>query len=292
MTLRPLQAAILDLVECPIAMGIMEDPVVARNGVTYNRPHIEAWFAKRKVCPITGKYMYPELIPNHKVKNLIAALNQADDSVLYKSVKEAMEEYDEKCSFNPAPVKTSKECSTQTATKTGKEIYVQTEHMGKDVMMQTEHMGKDAMVQTDPIATPKVVWGSTTYQYKTVMVKAPKLLKDQLSDAQIKVSNLTRTVQKLKAENKKFNDLVYEADSALGTVQSENERLKMEISRLKAYSNAHYMTHQIRDMSAEIVKLKLENAKLKEKVPSKDAIRPASKARPSNLPPRGSMYAR
>ena len=281
MSLRPLQAAILDLVECPIAMGIMEDPVVARNGVTYNRPHIQAWLDRRNVCPITGNYMYPELKTNYKVKNLIDALNQADDSVLYKSVKEAMAEYDEKCSFNPAPVKTSNECSTQTTTQTGKEIHV-----------QTEHMGKDAMVQTDPIVKPKVVWGNTTYQHKTVVVQAPKLLKDQLSDAQIKVCNLTRTVQKLKAENKKFNDLVYEADSAFGTVQSENERLKMEITRLKAYSNAHYMTHQISSMSAEIVRLKLENAKLKAKAPPKEPARPPPKARPSNLPPRGPKYAR
>ena len=270
----------MDIMECPIAMTRMTNPVVAENGLTYEECYIKEWLAGNRECPISRKYMGSSLVKNHKVKNIIDALSEADGSVLYKTMEEATKEYDEMGSFNPAPLKTSIECS------------IQTELMVREIDVQTEHMVKDATVQTDPIVKPKVVRVSTTYQHKTVVVPASNLVKDQLSDAQRKLSNLTRTVQILQAENKKFNRLVYKADYAFGEVQSENQRLKMEISRLNAYSNAHYMAHQIRDMSAELFRLEAENAKLKAKLAGQEPEHPASRARPATSLPRGARYAR
>ena len=62
-----------DLV-CPISFEIMNDPVLAEDGNTYERACIEAWFAKSKTSPLTGAPLAsPKLRPNLLVRRLTAS---------------------------------------------------------------------------------------------------------------------------------------------------------------------------------------------------------------------------
>ena len=63
---------------CPIGIELMRDPVVAADGHTYDRNHIEAWFkspqfADRAVkSPMTNIQLHDtNLIPNHALKSVI-----------------------------------------------------------------------------------------------------------------------------------------------------------------------------------------------------------------------------
>ena len=62
---------------CPISMNIMEEPVMAADGHTYDKQYIEQWF---RICAHSGIYKSPKtnailgntnLVPNHNVRNLI-----------------------------------------------------------------------------------------------------------------------------------------------------------------------------------------------------------------------------
>ena len=51
---------------------IMEDPVIASDGITYNRSEIEEWFKKHDTSPKTGEKLKSKgLIPNISIRNAI-----------------------------------------------------------------------------------------------------------------------------------------------------------------------------------------------------------------------------
>ena len=57
---------------CPISLECMVDPVVASDGHTYERVHIEAWLASHDTSPVTGERMeHRTLIPNYCVRSLL-----------------------------------------------------------------------------------------------------------------------------------------------------------------------------------------------------------------------------
>ena len=61
-----------DLV-CPITLDVMVDPVVASDGHTYERGAIEQWYQQNQgTSPMTRERLSPTLIPNRKLKELIA----------------------------------------------------------------------------------------------------------------------------------------------------------------------------------------------------------------------------
>uniref|UniRef100_A0A1J3FEC6 U-box domain-containing protein n=1 Tax=Noccaea caerulescens TaxID=107243 RepID=A0A1J3FEC6_NOCCA len=58
---------------CPISLEIMQDPVTAISGITYDRQSIVKWLEKVPSCPVT-KQSLPldsELTPNHMLRRLI-----------------------------------------------------------------------------------------------------------------------------------------------------------------------------------------------------------------------------
>jgi hypothetical protein len=62
---------------CPITLELMQDPVSARDGHTYERSAIENWFAQSSqsgrtaTSPKTGDLIGRQLLPNHTVRTLI-----------------------------------------------------------------------------------------------------------------------------------------------------------------------------------------------------------------------------
>ncbi len=67
---------------CPITMEVMKDPVIAADGVTYEREYIQEWFIQQKnsfgrnnadvISPLTGKTMvHTNLTPNIKLRQAI-----------------------------------------------------------------------------------------------------------------------------------------------------------------------------------------------------------------------------
>ena len=57
---------------CPITTFIMEDPVMATDGYTYERAHIEKWFEEHSKSPQTNKELVSRtVIPNHGLKAMI-----------------------------------------------------------------------------------------------------------------------------------------------------------------------------------------------------------------------------
>jgi hypothetical protein len=64
------QAALEDLM-CPITCELMDDPVIAEDGQTYEREAIATWVAGHGTSPMTRQRMANMLIPNRTVKTVI-----------------------------------------------------------------------------------------------------------------------------------------------------------------------------------------------------------------------------
>lgn len=57
---------------CPISQDIMHDPVIAADGITYEREEIEAWLSTSDLSPCNGDALQnKELIPNVNLRTLI-----------------------------------------------------------------------------------------------------------------------------------------------------------------------------------------------------------------------------
>lgn len=58
---------------CPLSLDIMKDPVLCKDGMTYDRKGIETWFKSGKLTsPITGAELSSQkLASNYALKSLI-----------------------------------------------------------------------------------------------------------------------------------------------------------------------------------------------------------------------------
>lgn len=56
-----------------ISVQLMNDPVVAADGQTYEREAIETWFRRHNRSPMTNQVIAPTLLPNYTVRRLIAS---------------------------------------------------------------------------------------------------------------------------------------------------------------------------------------------------------------------------
>jgi len=62
---------------CPISKEIMRDPVIARDGQSYEREKIIAWFLRKNISPVTGQILdSTDVISNINLKKLIAEFMQ------------------------------------------------------------------------------------------------------------------------------------------------------------------------------------------------------------------------
>jgi len=61
---------------CPITQQVMEEPVMAADGFTYEREAIETWFRRRDTSPMTNQAIAPMLIPNNVMRSQIASWNE------------------------------------------------------------------------------------------------------------------------------------------------------------------------------------------------------------------------
>ncbi len=60
------------LIDSAFSCEIMQDPVIASDGITYNRLEIEEWFKKHDTSPKTGEILKSKgLIPNISIRNAI-----------------------------------------------------------------------------------------------------------------------------------------------------------------------------------------------------------------------------
>jgi len=60
---------------CPITNMPMQDPVIAPDGISYEKQAIKKWFSKKKTSPVSGKTLkHTFLIPNHNLRNVISEL--------------------------------------------------------------------------------------------------------------------------------------------------------------------------------------------------------------------------
>jgi hypothetical protein len=66
--------AILEDLVCPITHGLMCDPVIASDGITYERSQIEQYLLTNNISPITRQPITKELIPNMVAKKLIRSV--------------------------------------------------------------------------------------------------------------------------------------------------------------------------------------------------------------------------
>ena len=63
---------------CPITAEIMTDPVSTSDGFTYERAAITEWLRTKDTSPKTGaKLDSTTLIPNHSLRSMIRAFNEA-----------------------------------------------------------------------------------------------------------------------------------------------------------------------------------------------------------------------
>jgi hypothetical protein len=69
-------AAPPDTFLCPITNEVMDDPVVAADGHTYEREAIETWFRRRNTSPMTNQVIAPTLLPNFLVRSMIASWSE------------------------------------------------------------------------------------------------------------------------------------------------------------------------------------------------------------------------
>ena len=58
---------------CPITNMPMQDPVIAPDGISYEKKAIQTWFSKKKTSPVSGKtFKHTFLIPNHNLRSVIS----------------------------------------------------------------------------------------------------------------------------------------------------------------------------------------------------------------------------
>jgi len=79
---------------CPITYEVMQDPVVASDGHTYERSAIEEVLAlpeERRRSPLTREPLQASLFPNRALKNRIAAHEQEAEALVEKAVRKAVE---------------------------------------------------------------------------------------------------------------------------------------------------------------------------------------------------------
>ena len=71
--LKQQRREIPDGYKCPISTDLMEDPVIAADGHSYERRDIAAWFARgKRTSPKTGARLpHTHLTPNHNLKSAI-----------------------------------------------------------------------------------------------------------------------------------------------------------------------------------------------------------------------------
>jgi len=61
----------------PITLELMTDPVIAMDGMSYERKSIERWFAEHDTSPITGGRIRDKiLIPNFNLKSQMIAFKE------------------------------------------------------------------------------------------------------------------------------------------------------------------------------------------------------------------------
>lgn len=65
---------------CPITTEVMEDPVFAMDGHTYEREAITAWFRRHDTSPLTREIVPPTLVPNVNLRSQIMSWNDTRDS--------------------------------------------------------------------------------------------------------------------------------------------------------------------------------------------------------------------
>jgi outer membrane protein assembly factor BamB len=71
---EPARAEVPNQFLCPILQDVMEDPVVAMDGFTYERAAIEAWFRQSDRSPMTNLPIPPVVVPNIAIRQQIAEL--------------------------------------------------------------------------------------------------------------------------------------------------------------------------------------------------------------------------
>ena len=71
----------IDSFLCPITREIMEDPVVAKDGHTYERESIEMWFRNNSRSPKTNSEISTELVPNYALKSAIEAMSELREAL-------------------------------------------------------------------------------------------------------------------------------------------------------------------------------------------------------------------
>ncbi len=73
--IREITEVLQDDLECPITHAVFHDPVMLRDGHTYERKNIEDWFASKRTSPMTREIIRrPCFVPNIIVKKMIKAL--------------------------------------------------------------------------------------------------------------------------------------------------------------------------------------------------------------------------
>ena len=59
---------------CPLTLGLLVDPVMAKDGRIYERSHILAWLSRNATSPVTREPMGTELTPVPQIRNSIEKL--------------------------------------------------------------------------------------------------------------------------------------------------------------------------------------------------------------------------
>lgn len=57
--------------ECPLSLETFKDPVVASDGITYERANIEEWLKHSNISPCTGVVISDTLYPTHTFKSYL-----------------------------------------------------------------------------------------------------------------------------------------------------------------------------------------------------------------------------
>ena len=68
-----------DLYRCPITTEIMNDPVNAEDGYTYERSFITKWLEKNSKSPMTNLQMGKSLVPNNSLRSAIMEFIEAHE---------------------------------------------------------------------------------------------------------------------------------------------------------------------------------------------------------------------
>lgn len=83
-----------NIIICPLSLDIMNDPVIDKEGNSYEKSYIDEWLKTHTTSPITKNYLDTTMLtPNRTLKNIIDEYKKNKTKILIDNINKTSENY-------------------------------------------------------------------------------------------------------------------------------------------------------------------------------------------------------